>query len=288
MRRRLSAGGDLVYLSERKLRQLALDFKVRTGLFDGEFVVGGEASLDAGVPPVGRVSAKGSIQANYSDPAARQKAIARQLDAVVGKLGGDRIPSLEAGDDGIREGKWFRFHRQLRFGIGHADAFPDFKALIVVDERQVSRGPSTPRLLMNGSVAHVLDPYATEEMRNAPGSRSGSSSDHLFIWLDEARRVLEEDPGADLGRFGSEYFGKNLPPRDTNTAMEMYGAFAEERLTGPPVFPRLLNGGPCEGVAQVSFVAVNATDTLVLASPLFVRVRALLEPRGRWWRRSRA
>ena len=287
MRRRLSAGGDLVYLSERKLRQLALDLKVRTGSFHGEFVFGGEAGLDAGVPPVGRVSAKGSVQANYSDPAARQKAIARQLDAVVGKLGGDHIPSLEAGDDGIREGKWFRFHRQLRFGIGHADAFPDFKALIVVDERPVSCGPSTPRLLMNGSVAHVLDPYATEEMRNSPGSRSGSSSDHLFIWLDEARRVLEEDPGADLDRLGSEYFGKNLPPRDTNIAMEMYGAFAEERSTNPSIFPRLLNGAPCEGVAQVSFVAVNTTDTLVLASPLFVRVRALLEPRGRWWRRSR-
>jgi hypothetical protein len=287
MRRRLSAGGDLVYLSERKLRQLALDLKVRTGSFDGEFVVGGEAGLDAGLPSVGQVSAKGSVQASYSDPAARQKAIARQLDAVVAKLGGDHIPNLESGDGGIREGKWFRFHRQLRFGIGHADAIPDFKALIVVDERPVSGDSLTPRLLMNGSVAHVLDPYATEEMRSAPGSRSGSSSDHLFIWLDEARCVLEENPSADLGRLGSEYFNKDLPPRNTNRAMEMYEGFARERPTEPAIFPRLLNGGPCEGVAQVSFVAVNTTDTLVLASPLFVRVRALPEPKGRWWRRSR-
>ncbi|HEY2715221.1 MAG TPA: SAVMC3_10250 family protein [Solirubrobacterales bacterium] len=278
----------MVYLSERKLRQLALDLKVRTGSFDGDFALGGEAGLDAGVPPVGRVSAKGSVQARYSDPAAQQKAIARQLDAVIKKLGGDRIPNLETGDNGIRDGKWFRFHRQLRFGIGHADSIPDFKALIVVDERPVSGGPPAARLLMNGSVAHVLDPYATEEMRNSPGNRSGSSSDHLFIWLDEARRVLEADPGADLGRLGSEYFNEDLPPRNTSTAMEMYGAFAEERSPDPPVFPRLLNGGPCEGVAQVSFVAVNTTDTLVLASPLFVRVRALLEPRRRWWRRSRA
>lgn len=287
MGRRLSAGGDLVYLSERKLRQLALDLKVRTGSFDGEFVVGGEAGLDAGVPSVGQVSAKGSVQASYSDPAARQKAIARQLDAVVAKLGGDHIPNLESGDDGIREGKWFRFHRQLRFGIGHADAIPDFKALIVVDERPVSGDSLTPRLLMNGSVAHVLDPYATEEMRSAPGSRSGSSSDHLFIWLDEARRVLEENPSADLGRLGSEYFNKDLPPRNTNRAMEMYEGFARERPTEPAIFPRLLNGGPCEGLAQASFVAVNTTDTLVMASPLFVRVRALPESRGRWWRRSR-
>jgi len=286
MRRRLSAGGDLVYLSERKLRQLALDLKVRTGSFDGKIVVGGEAGLDAGVPSVGQVSAKGSVQASYSDPAARQKAVARQLDAVVAKLGGDRIPNLESGDDGIREGKWFRFHRQLRFGIGHADAIPDFKALIVVDEQPMSINSSTPGLLMNGSVAHVLDPYATEEMRSAPGSRSGSSSDHLFIWLDEARRVLEEDPGADLGRLGSRYFDENLPPRNTNRAMEMYGGFAREGPADPPVFPRLLNGGPCEGVAQVSFVAVNTTDTLVMASPLFIRVRALPESRGRWWRRS--
>jgi hypothetical protein len=288
MRRRLAAGGDLVYLSERKLRQLAIDLKVRTGSFDGDVVVGAEAGLDAGVPPVGRVSAKGSIQAGYSDPAAGQKAIARQLEAVVRKLGGDAIPSLDAGEDGIREGKWFRFHRQLRFGIGHADSIPKFKALIVVDERPVPRGRPIPRLLMNGSVAHVLDPYASEEMRTAPGSRSGSSSDHLFIWLDEARRVLEEDPGADLAGLGSEFFRKDLPPRETSRAMEMYGAFAEERTAAPPVFPPLLNGHPCEGVAQASFVAVDEIDTLVLASPLFVRVRAIPEVRERWWRRSRS
>jgi hypothetical protein len=288
MGRRLAAGGDLVYLSIRKLRQLAVDLGVRTGSFEGEVAVGGEAGVDAGLPAVGRVAAKGSARSTYSDPAAGQRAIARQLDAVVGKLDGDRMPSLERGDAGIREGTWVRFHRQLRFGIGHADSMPRYRALIVVDEKEIERGELAARLLLSGSVAHVLDPYADDEARNAPGSRSGSSSDHLFIWLDEARRALEEDPGVDLRRFGSEVFRASLPPRDTSTAMEMYGAFAG-RMSLPPLSPRLSHVGPCEGVAQVSFVAADETHTLVMGSPLFLRVRALPGDRPRrWWYRSSA
>lgn len=288
MRRRLAAAGDLVYLSERKLLNLATEFGVRTGSIDRDVALEGKAGLDAGIPPLGRVSATGSVRAEYNDPAGRQKALARQLEAVVRKLGGDRLANLESGEGGIREGKWFRFHRQLRFGVGHADAIPEFKALIVVDEEQVPVGLSIPGLLMNGSVAHVLDPYATEEMRNAPGSRSGSSSDHLFIWLEEARRALEADPDADLGTLPCEYLDEELPPRDAEIAMETYRVFSEQRWMDPPLFPRLLNAGPCEGVAQATFVAVDDTRTLVIASPLFVRVRAFPETKARWWRRSDA
>ncbi len=257
MKKRLAAAGDLVYLSERKLLNLATEFGVRTGSIDRDIALEGHAGLDAGIPPLGGASAQGSVRAEYVDPASRQKALARQLEAVVRKLGGDRLPNLENGEDGIREGRWFRFHRQLRFGVGHADAIPEFKALIVVDEEQVPVGLSIPGLLMNGSVAHVLDPYATGEMRNAPGSRSGSSSDHLFIWLEEARRALEADPEADLGTLHCEYLDEELPPRDTYIAMETYRVFSEQRWTDPPLFPRLLNGGPCEGVAQATFVAVD-------------------------------
>jgi hypothetical protein len=285
MKKRLAAAGDLVYLSERKLLNLATEFGVRTGSIGRDVALEGQAGLDAGIQPLGSVSAQGSVRAEYVDPASRQKALARQLEAVVRKLGGDRLPNLENGEGGIREGRWFRFHRQLRFGVGHADAIPEFKALIVVDEEQVPVGLSIPGLLMNGSVAHVLDPYATEEMRNALGSRSGSSSDHLFIWLEEARRALEADPKADLGTLPCEHLDEDLPPRDTYVAMETYRVFSEQRWMDPPLFPRLLNGGPCEGVAQATFVAVDDTRTLVMASPLFVRVRAFPEPKARWWHR---
>ncbi len=288
MARRLAAGGDLVYLSLRKLRQLAIDLDVRTGSFAGEVAVGGEVGIDAGVPSLGRVAAKGSARSTYSDPVAEERALWRQLDAVVRKLGGDRIPSLDRGDDGIREGSWVCFHRPLRFGIGHADGMPKHRALIVVDEKEIGPGELIPRLLLNGPVAHVRDPFADEEERNAPGSRSGSSSDHLFIWLDEARRALEEDPGADLRKFGSEVFKEDLPPRDASTAMEMYGAFAA-RMALPPLSPRLDHVGMCKGIAQVSFVAADEAHTLVMGSPLYIRVQALPEDRpARWWRRSRS
>jgi hypothetical protein len=285
MRKKPTPAGDLVYLSERKLLNLAIQLGLRTGSFDREVEVEGSAGLDAGIPPIGRVSAKGSVRTEYTDPGKRAKALATLLSQVVQKLGGDRLPNLEDAEGGIREGGWFRFHRMLRFGVGHADAIGEVKALIVVDERQVPQGLSIPGLLMNGSVAHVLDPYATDEMRNAPGSRSGSSSDRLFVWLDDARRALEADPQADpLSAMSSEYFQDELPPRDPYIAMEMYRVFAEERWVNPPLFPRLLNGGPCEGIAQASFIAVDDTATLVMGSPLFVRVCALpaeSEPRGR-------
>lgn len=195
----------------------------------------------------------------------------RLLDDVVAKLGGNRLPDLEAGDN-IREGEWFRLHRQLRAGVGCADSHQSVKALVVADEFPVPEGLSIPRLLMTGSVAHVRHPYATDELRNAPGSRSGSRTDQLFLWLVDAWEALEGDPRSGLAAVAAS---GARPPRDPWVAMSMYDLFTREGWMDPDPLPRLSIVAPCEGVAQASFVAVDENTTLVMASPLFVRIRAL-------------
>jgi hypothetical protein len=124
-------------------------------------------------------------------------------------------------------------------------------------------------------VAHVRPPYATEELRNAPGSRSGSGTGHLFIWLDAARRALEADPKANLDEIEAPPFRGDDPPRSSTVALDMYGLFAQERWMSPHLSRPLVHGAPCEGVAQASFIAVSEETTLVMASPLYLRVRSL-------------
>jgi hypothetical protein len=46
-----------------------------------------------------------------------------------------------------------------------------------------------------------------------------------------------------------------------------------------PRFPQLLDHAPCEGVAQASLVSTWEETTVVIASPLYVRVRVFPSPR---------
>jgi hypothetical protein len=276
--------GGFIYVSSQKRLDLAAQLDVPTGSWGSDVEVEAGTGIEAGVPPA-KVGAEGSVRAVRSDAGRSRKAVAKQLDQIIKRLERKGLPSLEDGEGGIKEGGWFRFHRQLRFGIGHADAMPDFKALILVDESPVPEGLAVPGLLMNGSVTHVLEPYATEELRNSPGSRSGSGSEHLFIWLDDARRAVEEDPGADLNEVQPRYLSSDRPLRDPQVAVEMYGGYALDgpRPKDPPSFPRLLAAGPCEGVAQAFYIAATEETTVVMGSPLYVRLCAIPEKREQSW-----
>jgi hypothetical protein len=201
----------------------------------------------------------------HSDPGKTERLTVRRLEKVVRRLG--HLPNLEAGET-VGEGGWFRFRRNLRFGVGHSDVGVQIKALIVVDRERIPVGLSVPGLMMNGSITHVRPPYATDELRTAPGSRSGSGTERLFNWLEEVRRLREEDPRADpqavLAALGS-------PPRGTATALSMYRLFAEESWMASYLAEPLMHGAPCEGVGRASFVAVGEDATVVMGSPLYIR-----------------
>ncbi len=269
--------GDLVYLSLRKLYGCSAELGVKTevALPDLSFERNLEGRL--GLPPV-EVSAGVTRAGGRTDPGWEERALHDHLERVIARLG--ELPSIED-NEAVREGGWFRFHRPLRFGVGHADANPAIKALVAVDAEQVPAGSSTPGLLMNGSVAHVRDPYATDRMRDAPGSRSGSGSDRLFIWLEELRLAWEEEPDAGLRTI----LDRTGPPaKDGVTAWEMYGAFAEWPEMAAHMAEPLMHESACEGIGQASFVAVTEEMTVVMGSPLYIRRRPL-EDRGEAGRR---
>ncbi len=273
-RGRQSPPGDLIYLSERKLYACASYLGVDTEVAAAERATEGGVTATIGVPEVGGVSARAGSQGSRVDPGWNERVLERHLRAVTKRLG--RLPSIENAEM-LQEGHWFRFHREVRFGVGYADSGPSVKALIVVDSEPKEEGDSVPALLLNGSVVHVRDPYATDELRAAPGGRSGSGTGRLFSWLEEMRRAWEQDPDASL-RTIRERTGP--PARSAETALEMYGAFADRRLVDTVVPELPMQGAVCEGVARASFVAVGEGLTLVMGSPLYVRQCPLeTEPR---------
>jgi hypothetical protein len=269
LRRRKRAPGELVYLSERKLHGLAADLRVDAGRLEPEVEFERSAGAQVKVPPLGGLSAQGRVRGTRNDPLAGARAEVELLDAVLDRLG--RLPDLEKRED-VLEGGFFRFERFLRFGVGHSDRGPAIKALIAVDREPVPRDLSRTGLLMNGSIVHVRDPYATEELRAAPGSRSGSGTERLFNWLDEARRAWEENPPAPMREIAARTQG---PPRGTDDAIAMYRLFAEGGWLDEFLAEPVRRGAPCEGVARASFIAPGEEMTIVMGSPLYIRIAPL-------------
>jgi len=213
----------------------------------------------------------------HTDPVRPARATNQLLEQIVEVLAANGLPDLERNERGIFEGKWFRFHRNLRFGVGTDDSTHSVQALVAVDREPVPHTMPIPALLMNGSPAHMLPPYR-EGLAGRNASRSGSGTGRLFIWLDAVRQALEADPSSMPSAIEIPAFRSDRPPRDAHTAIEMYELFARDAWLDTPLFPRLLHGAPCEGVAQASFVAVHGDRTLVMGSPLYIRVRSLSEP----------
>jgi hypothetical protein len=276
MARRLFARpGDLVYLSERRLLSTAVQLGLSTGSLRPELDLEGTGTISAGVPSIAKVSVNATAQGTREDPGKRDRLLLRQLRRIERRLQKEGLPNLETDKDDVYDGSWFRFHRRLRFGVGADDSNHSVRALVAVDEHPVERGLSIPGLLMNGSPTHVRPPYLTDALLEDPGMRSGSGTGRLFVWLERVRQKLEEDPGADPSAIGEPALQSDRPPRHTQTAIDMYGLFARDAWLSTPRFPQLLNGAPCEGLAQASFVAVNDEMALVMASPLYIRVRRL-------------
>lgn len=264
--RKKRATGSFVYVSRRKLEWLAAQAGVDAGT--ARVTTERGAAVELGVPSVAKLSATARRQETVA-AADETRATVETIERVLRGMRG--IPDLENGDL-VSDGEWFRFHRRLKFGVGRADAGPPLKALVVVDQKAVPLESLAPGLLLNGSVAHVLDPYATEDLRSAPGSRSGSGTERLFNWLEELRRGLEANPGDDLRNVVDRVRGV---PRSARTALDMYGLFAREDWLASYLAEPLMHGALCEGVAQASFTAISEEGTVVMGSPLYIRVAPL-------------
>jgi hypothetical protein len=269
-----SAGGDLVYLSERKLNNLSVLMNLPTEILGPakDLTVEGSAGINIG--PLGHASLGLTQESTRIDLTRRERALHDRLVEVIRRLEPGELPRLDSGRTEIAEAGWFSFHRKLRFGVGTDDGTHAVRALIAVDDEPVDPGSPYPGLLMNGSPAHVLPPYAVDSEQST-AHRSGSGSGMLFQWLDRVREQLESHPRREIADLEIGEI-RPSPSRERDaSAIMMYGMFA--RLDGDHgfSFSQLLNSAPCEGVAQASLIAVDPETTVVLASPLYIRVRAL-------------
>jgi hypothetical protein len=262
-----------VYLSERKLFNLAPLHDVSTTWFQRNYSFSGSGGVMLPLVPGTGLSIKAKAEAERVQPRQREHAVEQILERVLSSLERDGISELDAGDGQILEGGWFRFHRHLRFGAGSDDSTQSIKALVLVDRQAVDEHGGEPGLLMFGDAGHLRAPYYSEELCNGPGRRSGSSTGVLFAWLQEVRRALEEDPRADLDSLRKTLADR--PREGGHAASTMYQLFARDDWMDKPRFPQLLHHAPCEGIAQASLIAAEETLTVVMGSPLYVRVRGM-------------
>jgi hypothetical protein len=260
---RKTSPGELIYLSERKLEALAPQLGIKATSLRPKSATG-EARMGLEVPNLAGVNLGARIEGEPFDPGFRQRFTWKTLQRAEKRMGS--IPSLENGDL-IQEGNWFYLRRRVKVGVGHCDSMPSIRALVVVDSEPVSAG-TTPGLLLNGSILHVLDPYASDTLRTTTGDRSGSGTDRLFNWLEEVRRSWEEEPQANLRQVVKRI---GLAPRGTETALSMYDLFAREEWLAPYFAEPLMHGMFCEGIAQASLVCIGEDRAVVMGSPLFLR-----------------
>lgn len=273
---------EFVYISDRKLLALARVRGISTAWFERYLTLEGSGELSFPLAPGTGVSASATAGVERVQPDSQEQAIERLLDKVIRKIRRDGVADLDAVTDTVTEGSWFFFHRRLRFGLASGEYDPDLRTLVLVDREAVGDHSSVPGLLMFGSPEHLRPPYRSGQLDRSPGARSGSSTGTLFRWLQTTRKSLEADPEADLNGLRD-----GLSLESSDAPHTMYSLLAREGWMGSPGLPRLLDRRPCEGLAEVSLIAAREGRTTVMATPLYVRVRQLPDPRGAIEGRSR-
>lgn len=247
------APGEFIYLSERKLFNLATWLNIDPGRLETDRTVERGGRIGGGLS---RVDGRTIARLEPLDPNHRDRALENLLEQIFAAWRID-LPDIDDSVGGVAVDQWFRFRRPLRFGMAHADSEPSADAFVLVDRVAVDEAGFLPGLLMNGSPVHVRDPY-----RGAgPGSRSGSGTDTLFKYLRRRDIALDQSVEALVGQPG-----RDPAPGFGNagvTGAQMYRLFSDPHW--------LTDRAACEGVAQVSQIAATDDLTVVFASPLYVR-----------------
>jgi hypothetical protein len=275
--------GDLIYLSDRKLRDLAQHFGIKGSRYETTVLVQGSGAATLPLAPGTSLSASIAARAERIDHDQARRTRARLLDRVIAALENEGpLPHLDrhAGPPpttaDLGQGCWFRFDRDLRFGVGAADSDHSVKALVFVDHCAIEQDDGvTPGLLMTGAPHHLQDPYSYDSPDAVSGARSGSGTNELFCWLRDAHRTFETDPLSGLGTPTSSLFLTNPVASLPSVALSMYELFARDDWLAPaPSFPDIKRPARCEGIGIASLVVSSDEATVVMGSPLYVRVAA--------------
>jgi hypothetical protein len=113
-----SAGGDLVYLSVRKLNTLSVQLGLPTDVLGPvtDLTTSGSAGINLG--PVGHAEVGVSHSRSRVDESRTERALHDRLTELLPLLEPGGLADLDQGTTEIFEGNWFWFHRPLRFGVG--------------------------------------------------------------------------------------------------------------------------------------------------------------------------
>ncbi len=277
--------GEFVYLSERKLEQLCRTKDVK---FPSRDHPPTETDVSASVSARVPLFADAAIEFNRKNQAGgsidRQSGLRLALKEAVDRLESCGLAELDDPHVRLHRAGWFRFHRNLKFGVGSADHDYSVRALVLIDEYPVDYSETRVGLMMHGSIIHVLPPYLPDNANELEGARSGSRTGALFEWARDISESVEVSAS-----------GADFPPTPSGSdedAADMYRLLSTKDWFGTR---QLTNPAPCEGVAWVTNIAVDNDTTIVMGTPLYVRMapfpeatgNAAVKPKRRFWQRFR-
>lgn len=135
-----AAPGEFIYLSERKLFNLAAWLNIDPGRLETERTVERGGGIDAGLASV---DGRTTTRLEPLDPNHRDRASEALLKQVFATWEID-LPDIDTCIDGVTVDQWFWFRRALRFGMAHADSDRSADAFVLVDREAVDGAGSFP------------------------------------------------------------------------------------------------------------------------------------------------
>jgi hypothetical protein len=262
--------GELIYLSERKLLHLARLRGVSSAWTAREERLqaqGGSVLRAAERPPAGNWLTRRRL-----DPERRRREIDSLLPRLVWAMAERHgLAALDEGALGIGDGSWFHFRRSLRIGVGAADETRPRRALVLVDREPVETDGLLPSLLMHGSVRNLRTSCRDQDLVMQAGSH-GPGTGTLFRRAAEVEMARETEIEAHLPTLVDRLYEGRHERGSSEELASMYETCASEDWAGALPLPQLAGGQPCEGIAHTSLLAAGHGRTVVMATPLYVRI----------------
>jgi hypothetical protein len=272
--------GELIYLSERKLFHLARLRGVSSAWAEREArrqtqggPAGGGGSDHGAGGGGGERSSRTWFARRRLDPQRRARNIDEMLTRVVwGVAERDGLAALDDGALGIAKGGWFHFRRPLRVGVGAADDTRPSRALVLVDREPVELDGVLPSLLMHGSPRHLRALWPGEDLVEQAGRRGGPGTGTLFRRAAAVEMARETEIEGHLPTLVDRLHEGRHERGSSEELASMYETFASDDWVGALPLPQLADAAFCEGIALTSLITAGSGRTIVMASPLYVRI----------------
>lgn len=236
-------------------------------------------SLTASLAPGGVGGSASVSEVNDLDVLYQPEPDFELLRKLMPSLNISSIPSIDSPyeSETIGQDEWFRFHREVRFGIGHAECASDKRVFVAVDSSNDFSERAVPGLFLHGSPQHLRGRYK-ETLVNSASGRSGSKSELIFALLaDYQQREFEDNAEVREDIRMSEAWQKRGSSSPDRVLIDVHRMYVLHGVGADPMFRRVDNRHICSGIARATSICTSGESKVVFGSPLYVCIEPVCE-----------